>query len=98
MSGPYTEHKLKVHPPHWKDIADGAKRVEIRFDDRGYKPGDVLVLREYVPHRHDGYSADYFGGEYTGNVCRRTISHVLPGGQFGLEHGYVALSLFEETA
>jgi hypothetical protein len=32
---------------------------------------------------------------YTGRACRRRITHILQGGQFGIEAGYVVLSLEE---
>jgi hypothetical protein len=69
----------------------GAKRMEIRFDDRGYRVGDELTLREWDP----GTLVFEIGssGRYTGRVCHRTVTHLLHGGQFGLAEGYVALSL-----
>jgi hypothetical protein len=78
-----TNHDLKCWPPYWADIARAAKRVEIRKDDRGYRVGDRLTLREWDPS----------SGAYTGRTCERWVMHVLPGGQFGLADGYVALSL-----
>jgi hypothetical protein len=77
------EHRLKTWPEQFVDVAVGRKRVEIRKNDRGYREGDELVLVEYDPAED----------RYTGRVCRRTVTHVLEGVQFGLAPGYAALSL-----
>lgn len=75
-------HELKTVPPHFGDVERGAKRVEVRLDDRGFAVGDVLILREYDPA----------SGEYTGRVCEVLVTHILAG-FVGLAPGYVALSL-----
>jgi hypothetical protein len=36
-------HELKNVQPHFDAVARGEKRAEIRFDDRGFAAGDVLV-------------------------------------------------------
>jgi hypothetical protein len=41
--------------------------------------------------------ADAIHRAYTGRECRRRVTHILQGGQFGIEAGYVVLSL-EEAA
>jgi hypothetical protein len=37
-------HCLKIFTSSYVDIAEGRKRFEIRFNDRGYKVGDILFL------------------------------------------------------
>lgn len=79
-----TTHPLKTWVSVYPAVASGAKSVEIRKDDRGgYTAGDRLVLQEFDPAR----------AAYTGRSCVRTVTHVLAGGAFGLESGYVALSI-----
>ncbi|MEJ8548185.1 DUF3850 domain-containing protein [Brevibacillus borstelensis] len=75
-------HDLKVWPGYFADIRAGIKTAELRFNDRNYQPGDVLVLREYDP----------ISGEYTGAVETRTVTHVLAGEQW-LQPGVVMLSM-----
>lgn len=76
-------HDLKTWPEFFIALVRGEKTSEIRLDDRGYAPGDVLRLREYDPVGH----------VYTGRETARRVSHVLVGTQFGLAEGYVAMSL-----
>lgn len=42
-------HILKTWPESFAAVLSGAKRFEYRVDDRGYRVGDILHLREYVP-------------------------------------------------
>jgi hypothetical protein len=41
------EHKLKCWPDYWNAIAAWIKPFEVRFNDRGFMVGDVLVLEKY---------------------------------------------------
>lgn len=43
------KHELKIWPQYYCRVADGSKTFEIRKNDRGYQPGDEVVLREYDP-------------------------------------------------
>jgi hypothetical protein len=42
-------HELKTWPQFMGPIIDGGKPFELRKDDRGFEPGDVLHLREWNP-------------------------------------------------
>lgn len=42
-------HDLKCWPPFFRAIADGDKRGDVRINDRDYRPGDFVLLREYLP-------------------------------------------------
>lgn len=74
-------HDLKTWPAYWREVAAGRKTAEIRRDDRGFRVGDRLVLREF----------DQTTGSYTGNVLHRTVTHIAT--PTGLLDGYVCLSL-----
>jgi hypothetical protein len=76
-------HELKTWPQYFNEIINGNKTFEIRKDDRGYKKGDILHLREY----------NQLLDEYTGNQIKKTVSYILMGGNFGLEKGYVIMGL-----
>ena len=42
-----TTHTLKIWPEYFEDVATGYKNFEIRLNDREYKIGDQLHLREH---------------------------------------------------
>lgn len=75
-------HELKTVQPHFAAVQSGAKRAEIRRDDRGFAVGDVLVLREYDPTT----------SEHTGRFVEVRVTHVLKG-FVGLAEGWVSLSV-----
>lgn len=76
-------HELKTWPPYFDEVVRGSKNFELRKQDRPYKTGDLLLLREW----------DYTKGEYTGREIKRIIMYILTGGQFGLQEGYCILGL-----
>ena len=59
-----TIHQLKTWPPSFVDVAECRMNFQIRRDDRGFKVGDHLVLREYDPDRQ----------EHTGRQVERKIT------------------------
>ena len=75
-------HSLKCWPDPFGAMERGEKTAEFRLNDRDFREGDILILREWCP----------VSGEYTGQELRRTITHVLDAG-FGLPDGYAMLSL-----
>lgn len=44
-------HDLKVWPAHFKELSEGKRAYDVRKDDRGYRVGDLLRLREWDPSR-----------------------------------------------
>ena len=62
-----TVHELKTWPEYFQALLDGRKTFELRLDDRGFKVGDLLLLREY----------DRCADEYTGRETTRLISYRL---------------------
>lgn len=42
-------HKVKILPEYFNAVLYHKKRFEIRFNDRNYKVGDTVLLREYDP-------------------------------------------------
>lgn len=75
-------HALKCWPEPYQAMVDGRKRFEFRYNDRDYRVGDVLSLREYKP------STD----EYTGREISMQVSYVLTK-DYGIPSGYVVMSL-----
>lgn len=97
-------HELKTWPSYFTPVAAGEKTFEIRFDDRGYQRGDVLVLKEWDPaihctcrdtsREHLTVCARYTGREFTARVGHVTASTPGRGNQRGFNgNGYVVLAL-----
>lgn len=88
------EHELKTHPDPFTEVWNGRKRFEFRLNDRDYRVGDTLRLREWVP---DGAESDDDGfglaGRYTGRIWCGRVTYALYGPDFGVPEGYVVMSL-----
>ncbi|MFV0484353.1 MAG: DUF3850 domain-containing protein [Bacteroidales bacterium] len=76
-----TIHKLKLQQPFFDDVLYGRKTFEVRKDNRGFEVGDVVVLMEYE------------GDKPLQGSIKMLITYILPGGQHGIEKGYVVLGL-----
>lgn len=57
-------HELKILPEYFEAVTSGRKRFEIRKNDRDYKVGDLLYLREW--------NAD----EFTGNSYKAEVTYI----------------------
>ena len=75
------EHELKVMPEYFRSIKDGTKTFELRNNDRDFRIGDTLRLREW---NH--------GVEYTGQEVSRRVVYKLEGFG-GLKACYCMLGL-----
>ncbi len=81
-----TNHLLKTEGYLWDAVADGTKTYEIRLNDRGFQTGDTLWLYRLKDDKTGGVDT-------TVDHLVKRISHILQGGQFGLEPRYCILSL-----
>jgi len=79
-------HDLKILKEFFEAKLAGIKPFEIRKNDRGFKVGDYLRLREIVPIA----GSDPVMYEYTGRVLITEVTYMLSG--WGLQDGYVILS------
>lgn len=75
-------HHLKTWPEYFRAVVSGAKKVEIRKDDRDFRVDDVLCLEEY----------DINTGKFTGEKITVKVTHCLRG-QPWVPDGYVAMSI-----
>jgi len=76
-------HELKTWPAYYNEVFMSHKTFEVRENDRDFKVGDMLNLKEYDPEKK----------EYTGRQLTRTITYILHGGQFGIEKGTCVMSI-----
>lgn len=58
-------HLLKTVQPFYNDVAAGRKTAELRFNDRGYAVGDILLL------------ALWSGLDFTGPRVMAEITHIV---------------------
>lgn len=78
-----TTHRLKTWPGYYDAIAAGIKTFEVRVNDRGFAPGDPVILARYDPD----------SGTFDGREMTFVVPYVLHGGGFGIKPGYAVLSL-----
>lgn len=74
-------HLLKTLPEYFRAVARGDKTFEVRKNDRDFKVGDCVTLREFD------------GKEYTGKHITREIYYILPGGDYGIAPDYVVMAI-----
>lgn len=86
-----TTHALKTWPLAFQAIVDGRKHHEVRRDDCNFQLGDELLLREW----EDGRQAMnlFAASGYTGRELRVRVSHVTPGGSWGLPLDICVMSI-----
>lgn len=74
-------HELKILPQYFQAVWDGSKNFELRKNDRDYKVGDHLVLREYRD------------GVYTGSFLKVIVTYILKDcTEYGLDKDYCILN------
>ncbi len=78
-----TIHELKTWSEYFNEIFLGHKQFEVRKNDRNFKKGDMLILNEWSPETQ----------QFTGRKMARTVNYILEGGQFGIEKGFVVMSI-----
>ncbi len=79
-------HALKTHREYFLLAWAKIKPVEVRFNDRNFQPGDLMILREYDPKT----------GKYSGREIHGKIWHVYANSP-GLLTKWVIL-FYDETA
>lgn len=75
-------HFLKCHPSYFALVCTGAKKSEVRINDRDYAKGDIIVLNSWAD------------GHYRGESCLLYIDHVFEIDKFfNLSTDLVSLSV-----
>ena len=80
------KHEIKCWPQYYCRVVDGSKTFEVRENDRGYQPGDDVLMREWDPtiverEQQIGTSEVHWYKEprgYTGRSVKFKIGYVLP--------------------
>lgn len=79
-------HSLKTWPEYYEEVEAGRKTFEVRVDDRGIMPGDIVRLQEWDP--------DPDVQAYTGRQRLFIVGYVLRGWS-GLAPNHIAFSLIK---
>lgn len=81
-SGIKTTHEIKILPKYFEEVQSGRKTFEYRKDDRGYKVGDIIKLKEYLPETDT----------FTGNSLEAEITYILKG-ELNIPTDYAIMSI-----
>lgn len=76
------EHKLQLDKVSFEAVKNGFEKCKVRFNDRNFAVGDRLILCEFCPVRK----------RLTGREIIKVVSHIVEGGSYEIEEGYVVLS------
>ena len=92
-------HDLKCWPGPFNATMLGEKRFEYRKNDRDFKVGDVLVLREFCP---EVPGLEMMNVGYTGRVEVVKVTYILGAAPcdkvYGIPEGYVIMSVTPVSA
>lgn len=81
----FKTHELKILKPHFEYVISGKKKAELRYDDRGFIVGDILIMKEIVR------SKECSAISYTGRWVEVKVTHILKDDVY-LKKGYAMLS------
>ena len=68
-------HEVKLLPKYFKEVISGNKAFELRKNDRDYKEGDYILLKEYNPQAE--YEVAGIKSNYTGRKILKRIGYIL---------------------
>ena len=90
-----TQHFLKLNDRFFDAVANGIKTFEIRKNDRDYKVGDTLVLKEVNDDGKRLTYADHNLGINLDYEIKVAVTYILTHEDFpdGVPEGYVAMSI-----
>lgn len=87
-------HELKTDPDVFQASFDGKKNYEIRWNDRDFKVGDTLTLKETTHSYSEMINIKNPKPLlFTGRELNEKVNHVLPGQKYGILPGWVILNL-----
>lgn len=76
-------HILKAYPGPFRAVKSGKKRFEYRVDDRGFRVGHRIRLREWDPEYQ----------KYTRDEVTVEVLHLTRGPDWNVPAGYVVMSI-----
>jgi hypothetical protein len=79
--GKMKQHELKTWPIFFQKVLSKEKTFELRKNDRNFKTGDILILKEWEPNTK----------EYTGREAYFDVPYIMSG--FGLKKDWIVMSI-----
>lgn len=76
-------HTLKTDFGLMPDIRNRIKTFDVRKNDREFKVGDTLLLHGWNKKTE----------KYTDQKIKVEVTYILPGGQYGIQKGFVVLAI-----
>lgn len=73
-------HELKLREGFYGSVLAGLKTFEVRFNDRNYQVGDVLVLKEW----------DWVQERFTGREIEKEVTYIT---NYEQKDGYIVMSI-----
>ena len=73
-------HELKILPEYFEAVLSRNKSFEIRRDDRDFKVGDTLLLKEY----------DSIFKVFTGRTAKRKITYITA---YAQQEDYIVMAM-----
>jgi hypothetical protein len=70
-------HVIKIKKEHLKSVINGSKKAELRYDDRNYQVGQIVLMKEWMPTKK----------RFTGKGTHVRITHIIQCGHF-IESAY----------
>jgi hypothetical protein len=78
-----TTHNLKTVAPYFEEVWQVRKSFEVRENDRDFKVGDILCLKEW----------DYKNKVYTGREVDAEVTYILYDFRDIIREGYVVMAI-----
>lgn len=75
------EHELKIYPKYFEDVISGKRKFEIRKNDRKFRVGDILILKEWDNIK------------YSGREARAEVIYLIDDKFVGIQPGYVVMGI-----
>ncbi len=75
------EHELKIYPKYFEDVISNKKKFEIRKNDRKFRVGDILTLKEWDNIK------------YSGREARAEVIYLIDDKFVGIQPGYVVMGI-----
>ena len=87
---PRTPHELKTWPEFFTETRSGRKKFELRRNDRDFRVGDQLLLKEWDPAVFDAFLSDFLDSPsdmdifeatqdaYTGRSVLVRVDYIMP--------------------